>query len=145
PDMEKLGSMEWAPRFLPRIFLIGAIYFFNWTEEEVFDMGKNLMIYSKPIKIFVKWFSSAKSTITKMAKDWNKYYAQGSVNIKEFNENKKYSILEIKDFNIHPITIMYYEGIFTKVLEISTGSKKVKVKEIENKDGHKYHKFKAKW
>jgi hypothetical protein len=145
PDVKKLGPMEWAPRFLPRIFLIGAIYFFDWTEEEVFNMGKKFITYSKPIKIFMKWFSSTKSTIEKIAKDWNKYYTHGSASIKEFNENKKYSVLEIKDFDIHPLTIMYFEGIFTKILEIATGSKKVEVKEFENKDNHKYHKFKAKW
>ena len=137
--------MKWIPRFIPRGFLFGAIYFFDWTKEEVFEMGKGAVTSFGTIKIFLKWFSSVKNTVTIAVKSWNKYLTEGEISLIDFDKKNKQCILEIKDYDIPPVITVYYEGIFTKILEIATGSKRVKIKEIENKNEHKYHKFKAKW
>ncbi len=143
PDVDKLNSMEWIPRFITRVFLIGAIYFFNWTKEEIFEMGREAAISFNTIKFFLRWFSSPKNTITMAIRGWNKYFTEGKSSLIEFDKNNKQCIFEIKDFDIRPIVVVYFEGAFTKVLEIATGSKRVEVKAIKNENN--YHKFKGKW
>ena len=145
PDVDKLSSMEWTPRFVPRVFLIGAIIFFDWTQEEVFEMGKRATTSFRTIKLFIKWFSSVRNTLTIAIRGWNKYLTEGKASLIEFDKNKKQCVLEIRDYDIPSIITVYYEGIFTKVLEIATGNNKVEVKEFENKNNHTYHKFRAKW
>lgn len=145
PDVDDLNSMEWIPANIARVFSMSALHFFNWTEEEVFDMGKNFITYSKPFKIFIKFFLSPKKTIEKGVKKWNKYFTEGSLDLVEFDKKNKECILEVKDFGMHPVLAIYFQGIFTKILEITTGSKNVTIKGIENKNERRYHKFKAKW
>ncbi len=145
PDVDKLNSMEWVPRFVPRVFLIGAIRFFDWTQEEVFEMGRRVVASFSSIKFLLKWFPSSKNTITMAINNWNKYSTQGEANLISFDKKNKKCILEVKNFDIQPVITIYYEGIFAKIIEIATGSKKVKIKETENKNEHKYHKFIIKW
>jgi hypothetical protein len=145
PDVDKLSSTKWISRSIPGGFLLGAIIFFEWTEKEVFEMGRRATSSFSTIKLFLKWFSSVKNTIQMAIKGWNKYFTGGKAGLVEFDKSNKECILEIKDFDIDSMVIVYYEGVFTKIVEIATGSKEVRVEEIENKNNHRYHKFRVKW
>ncbi|MCD4694588.1 hypothetical protein K8R62_04500 [bacterium] len=145
-DVEKTSATEWIPEFIPHVLLVGAFRFFDWTEKDVFEMGRDALSLSKTLKIFIKWFSSAKITITKMAKDWNKYYTYGKASIRNFDKDKKRALFFIEDFKTHPLTCVYLSGIAFGVLELATGSKNVKV--VEEKcmfKGDNHHEFKLSW
>ena len=145
PDLRDLSSMNWVPRFLDSVFLVGIFRFFDWSERDVFEMGEGAVSSSPTFKIFLKWFSSVENTVKKVAERWNKYFTKGSVDILELDKNKKQCLFEIKDFEIHPIAVIYLRGVFTKILEFASGSKSVNLEYMENISKYKYHKFKAKW
>lgn len=145
PNVDKLSSTEWIPRSIPGGFLLGAIIFFEWTEKEVFEMGKRATTSFRTIKLFLKWFPAVKNTLSIAIKNWNKYFTEGEAHLVEFDKKNKQCVLEIRDFDIDPMVIVYYEGVFTKIIEIATGSKQAKVEEIESKNNHRHHKFKANW
>jgi hypothetical protein len=146
PDIKKTSSMEWIPEFMPHILLIGAFRFFDWTEEDVFNMGRDALSFSRTLKTFIKWFSSTKNTLVKAAKNWDKYYTHGEASLKRFDKNKKTGVLVIEDFRTHYLLCIYFSGLFSKILEVATGSKSVKIEEKKCVfNGDDRHEFKLSW
>lgn len=146
PDIEKTISMEWIPEFIPHILLVGAFRFFDWSEEDVFKMGREALSFSKTLKTFIKWFSSVENTITRAAKNWGRYYTHGEATLEKFSKKEKIGLVVIEDFRTHPILCVYFRGLFSKILEVATGSKKVKVEEKKCVfEGDNRHEFELSW
>lgn len=146
PDLNKITDVEWISESIPHIFLVASVRFFNWTEKDVYQMGKNAVFYSRTIKMFVKYFASIKQTIKKAADSWNEYYTEGTLTMTNFDKEKREAILELRDFKTHPLTCVYVSGVIAKILELVTAEKSSKVEEIKCVfRGDDHHAFKLTW
>ncbi len=146
PDLEKITDVEWISEVIPHIFLVATVRFFDWKREDIYEIGKNAITYSKTLKMFIKYFTSTKKTIQRIVDDWNNYYSEGNAKLTNFNKNKKKAIIEIKNFKTHPILCIYLSGVITRILEITTGSKHIKVKETKCIfKGDDRHSFELTW
>ena len=147
PDLDKVVDVEWISESIPHIFMVAAVRFFDWNENDIFEMGKSAMSYSRTLKMFFKYFLTAKGTIQKAADGWNNYYTEGKVEFTEYDETNKRATLEISDFKTHPIVCIYITGIMTRVMELATGGEdRVKVKEIKCIfKGDERHVFELRW
>lgn len=146
PDLEKLNSVDWIPASIPHIFMVGMVRYFNWSEEEISEMGRKVLGFSRSIRIFTKHFISAKFSIKKVVENWNKYYSFGSAKLVSFDKAKKEAVLRIYDFKTHPIVCKFLEGVVVEFLKVFTGSKRTQAKETKCMcQGDNYHEFKLNW
>jgi len=78
---------------------------------------------------------------------WNKFYTWGSAELLSFDKRKKEGFLCLRDFPSHPVVFKYLEGLFSRFLEISSGSAKAKVREVDKSPdrGKDDHVFKLTW
>lgn len=145
PELSNKSRIEWISASIPHAFLVGAARYFDWSEKDVFKMGKQALTMSVSLKIFMRYFTLAKFSIQKSLNNWQKYYSWGEGELLSFNKKKKEGMLELRDFWTHPLVCTYLEGVFSQILEISTGSNKAEAKEIEHQKEDNNHKFKLTW
>lgn len=145
-DVERLTDTKWISEAIPHTFFVASARIFGWSEEEIFNMGKAVVLESTITKIFVKYFSSIRKTMERGVKQWNKNFTRGKLELKNLNENKKEGSFILKDFQTHPLACVHFEGFFTRILKIATGSDKAKVEEVKcMSQGDEYHEFYFKW
>ncbi|MFH1427561.1 MAG: hypothetical protein ABIG60_03465, partial [Patescibacteria group bacterium] len=119
---------------------------FNLREKDIIEIGRSSVVIQSTMKIFIRYFMSAEKTLKTAAKNWQKHVSQGQAKFSKFDKKNKTAILHITDLIIHPLACLFQIGVFTKVTEIATGSKNVKI--IENKCmclGDPYHEFIFNW
>ena len=144
PDIDKLDNMEWIPASLPTIYMVAMAKVFEWTEQDLVDMGKSLMSYSTIMRVFVKFFVSPLQTFKAGAKRWNIHYDFGHGEVTDFTGHSL--VFRLSNFKKHKATCYYLLGFFTTIVELGTGSKNVKT--IERKcvfNGDDCHEFYFSW
>lgn len=118
---------------------------FNLSEREIKEMGKIASQVSLIIKLFMQYFLSLRKTFEQVSKIWRKHYTIGDLVPVELNEEKKFVILRLNNFNLHPLLCQYLSGYFLKVAEMIVKSP---VQCQETKcffRGDNYHQFLVKW
>lgn len=151
-EMEKLGcplklneikTTEFYPIGLRALFLVATKNVFNFSDERMREMGRELPKFPSVMRFFMKLFAlNKKLFFQRVAPFWKKFVTVGEINIPVFDEKNKRVIATLKDFNIHPIFCPYTEGIFTVLVKIATGSDKVTCKETKCPfKGDKFHEF----
>ena len=120
---------------------------FNFTDENIREMGASTIKHSFIVRMFVKYFSSIRLAAKDPLKMFNKYYTTGSLAITELNEEKKYVIVKIKDFKHHPDYCRALEGFFSTIIKMITKTKgKTTCRELKCPfKGDEYHEFLVKW
>ncbi len=138
---------EWYKESLSVLVVLTAKIIFNWTEQDIYEMGNFAPKHSFIIKVFIKHFLSVKDVFERAGQYWQKHYDFGSFEKIEFNEEKKYIIVAIKDYSFHPIVCdTYFRGYFTAIAKLSLKSNNIITeitKNIFNGDG--YNEYKISW
>ncbi len=141
-NVEELRDMKWIPETYAHIFFVASARIFDWREKEVFELGKSMATLSSVSKIFVKFFLSTEKTLKEGVKNWNQNFSRGSLELKDFDKKKRKGSLVLKDFDTHPLACIHFQGFFSKMLELITGSKKIKIKEVKcMSQGDEYHEY----
>jgi hypothetical protein len=144
PDTEKIDTMEWIPASLPTMYMVAMITVFDWSENDIMEMGKNLIALSPLLKIYIRFFVSPWKTINEGSKRFINGYDFGRVEIGEIDKNSV--ALKLYDFKKHKVTCYYFRGVFTKVLEMAIGSKNAQVTEKKCVfSGDDCHEFQLSW
>lgn len=78
---------------------------------------------------------------------WAKHYSFGTVEPKKFDSKKKYIIVHLKGFKIHPILCKYYEGYFPGIAGFTVKNPEtLTCKETKCMfKGYPYHEYLIKW
>jgi hypothetical protein len=143
-EVKEMG--QWYPEYVNVLAILTAKHVFNWSKEDVFNFGYNSPKYSFLLKIFVKYFTSFKMVFEGAPKYWRKFLDVGEIEATEFNEEKKYLILQLRDYMFHPIMCDYFAGYFLKIAENSVKSQKVKIEEVKcSYRGDPYHEYFISW
>lgn len=143
---ENKKNSEWIPKYIANISSVVAIRIFNWDEEIVFELGKLSITFLPSTKVFLKYFSSIKKTLRQITKKWKHYSTQGEFEIKKLDEKNQTAIVLLKDYPVNPMDCVYTKGMIASIMEISTGSKRVKIQETKCPNrGDSYHEFSLEW
>lgn len=142
---EKLQSWEFYPISMEIVELLAIKKLFGYDDEKIEELGSYESISSLVIKIFIKHFISLKVVAEQAPTIWSKYYTIGRLRVEEVSEEKKYAILILEDFKVHPIYCPHLKGYFASVLKMVIGGK-VSCEEIKCPfRGDRYHEFLFKW
>lgn len=145
PDISGHDPMDWMPATIPTAYMVGMVKAFNWNEDNIFEMGRQLRSMSPMLKLIMKHFISLKHSVSSATKKWNTLYTEGKMELAEFDEKNKRIVYQLKDFAKHPVTCRYILGVATGLIELSVHET---VRSSENKctfKGDDYHEFVFTW
>ncbi len=145
-DISKIDSYKMYPEAHSVLMILTAKDIFNWSEEDVFNMGYSAPQSSFFIKIIIHYFVSIDKIVEEGPKAWKKHYDFGELKIVELDEKKKYCLARLIGYDFHPLLCIYFKGYFLRILEYVTNSKKIVLKETKCiYKGDPYHEFCAWW
>lgn len=145
-DYDKAEVIEWYPLGLRVISLLAIKEVFNWEEKQVFDLGNAAPKFSFIVKMLIKIFSSIEKVFNEGPKYWQRHYTKGVLENYRIDLKKKYVILRLKDFKIHPILCPLFAGYFLGIAQYSIESKEITIKETKcSFKGDPYHEYLIKW
>ncbi len=129
-NYKETGTMDFYPIGLRVLSILAVAEVFGFDEEQVKnEIGLNAPKMSFIVKVFAQHFFSVKKTFEQVSKLWARHYSRGKLIPAKLDEEKNFLVLELEDFNIHPIMCSYLSGYFKKISEI------VLKKEVEIEEG----------
>jgi|GEM_PF-384723 len=145
-NYEEINQFDFYPAGLRAVSLLAIQETFSWPDGKIKELCSYAMQVSWVIKLFMGYFFSIKRVCNETPKIWSKYFTVGEVEVEELNEEKKFVILKIKNFDLHPIYCSCFEGVLLGTVKMVVKSKKITCEEIECsfKNG-KEHKYLVKW
>lgn len=145
-DYRTSDKVGWTSIGLRAISLILIKETFNWSDDEIKQMGWSAPSFSFLIKIFMRFFRALKMIIEKAPSLWKEHYRVGELSAPVFDEKNKKLVLRLTNFKIHPILCTYLSGYFLRVASLGIKSSKTEVKEIKcSFKGDPYDDFEITW
>ncbi len=138
---KKLYPIGWAA-----VSLLAIKRLFNYDNEKFQEMGR-FQAKTSPLvmRLFMKYFTSLKSSINEAPKIWRRYYTVGALSVVECDEKKRYRIDRLENFNLHPLLCEHLKGYFSAMIQIMV-KKEVSCEEVKCVHrGDKFHEFLMKW
>ncbi len=124
-SFQDLDRFEMYPENYDVLRVYVAKEIFNWTDENIFAMGKNSLTISRVLRIAMG-FVSLERTFSKAGFLWDKHFDFGELIPVEIDMEEKYMKLRMIDYDFHPIMQKYFRGYFSAVTEVTTGGEAYK-------------------
>jgi hypothetical protein len=134
-ELEKIGVpikyknievMDFYPVGLRLISLLSIKKLFELSDKDIEEMGLFATKVSFIIKLFIKYFLSLQKVFFQEApKIWKKHWTIGELAPQELNEKKKYGVIMVRDFQLHPIFCTYLQGYFCGILKMIVRSSEI--------------------
>lgn len=144
----QISPMAWYPIGWGALFVLSTQEVFDWSEQNIREMGANGPNVSVVVKLMFKLFPSIKLLAKQIPGFWRKNYTVGEVEVASLDEGKKEMIIHFKDTSFHPSLCKYVEGFTETTLQFSRlKSSIVKVKETKCsfKDNAPYEEYTVSW
>lgn len=126
----KIKTMDFYPIGLLAVNMLVIKRLFNYDDKKFQEMGKFEAKSSLIIRLFMKYFVSLERVAKESPKMWRKYYTVGDLKVPEINQEKRYIIIRIENFRLHPILcqilIGYFQSIVKMVLKDETTCEETK-------------------
>ena len=152
--MEKLGYplkfkeiniMQFYPLTLSAILEITVKRLFNYDDNKLQEMGRFNAKLGLVITFLIKYLISLDKATKEVQTMWKRYYTVGELTTTEYDKKKRYVILRLENFAVHPVYCQIFRGYFSAILEIIVKSK-VNCQETKcSFRGDQYHEFLLKW
>ncbi len=96
---------------------------FNWSDEEIRNMGYIAPSTSFMVKLLMKFFVSFKKFMNEVPRYWKKHYTIGELETVKLDDETKDAILHLKGVKIHPLFCLYLEGYYERMYQFIVGKK----------------------
>ncbi len=145
-DFKKLESQTWEEEWKNSLMVVVCKEIFNWTEEDIFEMGRYSPRASFFIKSIIQYLASIDVVFQNMNTYWRKHHDFGELEPTEINKEEKYLIIRKKGFYTHPLMCLYHAGYFKGVSEFVLRSKDINIEETKCMHrGDEYDEYKITW
>lgn len=119
---------------------------FDYDKTKIKQMGYEAPNFSIFLKIFLKYFYSMKETLRQAPEMQKRHYTMGALKVIEVDEVKRYVLIAMEDFDLHPVMCKSLEGYFAKVCQMMIKRGRPECQEIKcTFHGDKRHEFLIKW
>lgn len=146
--LKNFNSLKWYPEFISVLIILILKEIFNWTEQDIFNMGNSVPRSSFIVKFLMKYFISLKECFQESNNYWQIHFDFGELEPFDFSEKEKYLTLRVKNYNFHPLVCYYHTGYFLRIAQFNIKSEKINIKETKclHKDNNiSYHEYKISW
>ena len=145
-DYENIKITGWYPVGLRAVSVLAIKKVFNWSDKEIEDMGNTAPKYSFIVRLLMKYFLTFSMTHKQGSNYWVKHYTVGKLEPSNYDLEKKYYTVRVKDFKIHPILCIYLGGYIVRIGQFLLIGKNFKVKETKCMfKGDPYHEYVVRW
>jgi hypothetical protein len=146
-DYKKIETLSFYPIGLRIISLLAIKKVFSFDDVKIKELGAFASKTSLITKLFINYFLSIEKVFFDEApKIWRKHYSVGDLVPFEFNEEKKYGIIQIKNYQFHPIFCLYLGGYFCGFFQMLVKSPAITFEETKcSFRGDEYHEYTIKW
>ncbi len=144
---KKIETLAFYPAGLRALSLLAIKKVFNFDDEKIKEIGFLGTKTSLIIKFFIRYvFSFQKVFFEESPKIWREHWTIGKLIPVELNEEKKYAILRLEDFNLHPIYCRFLEGYLSGLFQMMVKSPKITCQETKcSFREDEYHEYLIKW
>jgi len=145
-DDKEINSFQMYPNYLGALFIVIPHEIFDWTEDDVFEMGYEAPRRSFIIKMLLKYLVSVEKLFQEASTYWEKHFDFGSLEAAELNQEEGYMIVRIHGYHFHPLVCTFHAGYFKGVVGFCVKEKELSVEETKcNHRGDDYHEFIIRW
>ena len=145
-DFGKISKTSWYPVGWKVLILILTREVMKWTDQDLVDMGRFASKESFILKTLLRYFFSLERTFKESGRFWSNYWEAGEFIPYKINEDDKYLIIRLKDFEVHPDLCLYFRGHFESIANLLLKSEKISVEEKKcSFRGDDFHEFEIRW
>jgi len=140
---DEINLMEWYPESLNVLAIIVAKHLFGW--DDLFEFGYVSPKFSVGIRLFMR-LSSLERILKETSRTWRKFLDVGTLELVEYNEKEKYTVVRLKDYKLHPDMCRYYAGFFLSMVKYTQKGKNMTIEETKCiYKGAPYHEYVTRW
>jgi len=140
-----IKSLNFYPLAWEGIIFVVAKELFNYTDEDFQELGERESKLPLIVRLFMKHLGSIKMIAREGPRIWKDYYTVGSFEVSDFNEKKKYAVIRIKNFRVHPLHCQNIAGYLKGVVRV-VGKDNATCKETKCiHKGDDYHEYLVEW
>jgi hypothetical protein len=119
---------------------------FDWKDKEIRELCAYAAGVSLIVKLYMKFFYSLDKMVEKAPEIWKEYFTEGELKVVDYDEQKRYTIIRVENFNLDPVFCRCLEGYFENIIKMVIRTDKVNCQETRCAfDQHDYHEFLIKW
>lgn len=145
-EFDKIKNIKWYPLKWRILSVLAAKKVFNWTDKDIFEMGRSAPYNSFIVKMILRYFSFFEKTCAEAPTYWAKHYTRGELETHKYDGKKKYVIFRLKNFKNDPCLCKYLMGFFKGMAELTNRSEKITIEESKCMfEGDPYHEFIMSW
>lgn len=145
-SLENLQSTRWYPIGYKSLILELAREFLNWKDKDIIEMGVMASKQSFITRTILRYFVSVEKSFAETPKYWSKYWNAGEFIPRKIDTKKRYLIIKLKDFKVHPDVCLYFRGHFKAIAQMLLKSEQIKIEETKCLfQGDDCHEFKITW
>jgi hypothetical protein len=140
-----IKPMVFYPIGLRGLELLVIKELFDFNREKFREMGAFQTKTSLIVKLFMKFFISPEAIAGQASKIWRKYYTTGDLKVLEMDSKRRYGVLRLENFALHPLHCQLLEGYFANIMKMIVNGPVV-CREVKcTFSGDKYHEFELRW
>jgi hypothetical protein len=142
---EEIKAMKWYPIGTSAVRSLLYKRLFNWNDKKFEEIGRVQVKFSTVIRVFMKYFISLEKVSKQLPEIWRRYFTVGDAEVTELNRNKRYLIIRIKNFHLHPLECISMKGYIAGWVELIVADKVTAEETKCTFRGDDYHEFLLKW
>jgi len=141
-----IKNMGWYPVCLRVLSLRIIKDIFDLGETGMRNMGDSAPKFSFLVRVGMNSVGLPAVVLKNIPSYWRSHYSVGDMNVGEVNDKEGYLLVQLVNFEIHPIICRYFEGYFRRLLQFSFVDEVVE--SIETKcvfKGDDFHEYRISW
>ncbi len=119
--LEEVRTMDFYPIGMDTLSMLVIQETLEFERKDLVRMGAEAIKFSIFLKIILRHFISLNLFSKEAQRMWRKHYTVGKLKVKEVNADKNRFVVEVSDFNIHPIYCPAIEGYLSEIGRMITG------------------------
>lgn len=145
-NLEEIKPLKMYPGYMPVVTILVAKDTFNWSDDDVFEMGYYALRLSFMFKLFLKNLVSLETLFKQAPAYWEKHYDFGELISEEINKKEKYLRVITKGGDFHPVLCKFHAGYFKGLLKLVVNSKNINIEETKCVHrGDEHHEYVLTW
>ncbi len=126
---DEISEMDFYPIGFDALSMLVIKEIFDFSEEDIMEMGENAIRFSIFLKIILRYLPSLKLFAKEANEIWGKHYTVGELEIENDGIERGEMVIKVKDFEIDPVYCPVLKAYFIELLKMMTAKKEIKVKE----------------
>jgi hypothetical protein len=122
-SINSIRAMSFYSFGLEAATLVAVKRLFGYDDNKFQDLGRFAGKFSIVIRLFMGYLISLDKLLEIVQKMWRKYFTIGNFKVTEVNKQRKYIIVRIENYHLHPIHCQILVGYLSSILQIVVKNK----------------------